>query len=324
MTLEEARYPRIAASDVRSRVAVATARAVSRGARLWRQRGLGTVFLKLNSLRAFQGTECITEFEPNCRFRLPVFEPFWGPTVIGGRPYEPEVVHLLRKLRDLSPTFVDCGANWGYYSVLVTGPSFGYAGGIALEANPTTFERLRENSRLNGDRFTCLQYAVGAESGKRVRLSHTEHHAITQVSTEERDAQGIEVETITLDDALERVNLGTGVRLVLKVDVEGQEIPALEGARRLRSETDHVIVYEDWTSLGYPTTSYLFNEGYALFYVRTDGRCVELSRLEDAYGVIAADGRVSRPCNFVAAKRGGVFFGRLTAWSSSPHASAAD
>lgn len=307
--------PRFVAPDTRSRIAVAAARLVSRGSRLWRQRGLGTIFLKLNALQAFKGTECVVEFLPECRFALPVFEPYWGPTVVGGRPYEPEVVHLFRGVRDLDPAFVDCGANWGYYSVLVTSPAFGYRGAVAIEANPTTFARLRENARLNGDRFACLPFAIGARSDERVRLASTEHHAVAHVV--EGDGQGgVEVETITIDDAIARAGLSDRDRFVVKIDVEGQELNALAGARALRERTDHLIVYEDWASTGFETSAALLAQGYSVFYVRTDGRCRTVGRIEDARPIVAEDGPVSRPCNFGATRPGGAFAARLKEWSA--------
>lgn len=314
MRASATRDPQFTVSDVRSRLAVTTARLVSRSSRLWRQRGLGTIFLKLNALRAFRGTECTVEFERDCRFTLPVFEPYWGPTVVGGRPYEEEVVHVLDGVRDLGATFIDCGANWGYYSVLVTRPGFGYRGGIAIEANPPTFARLRENARVNDERFVCLANAVGARSGERVTLGHTDHHAVAYVRTDGVKG-GVDVETITIDDAIERAGFGDRERFVVKIDVEGQELAALEGARRMRANKDHLIVYEDWTRLGFSTTAALMADGQPIFYVRTDGRCVAIPRIEDALDIIAADGPVSRPCNFVAVKRDGAFHARLTEWA---------
>lgn len=306
--------------DVRSRLVLAAARLIGSGSKLWRQRALGTIFLQLNRVPLLRNTECTIEFERGCLFRLPVFEPYWGPTVVAGRPYEPEVVHLFRELRDLRPTFVDCGANWGFYSVLVTGPTFGYAGSVAIEANPTTFARLRENAHLNEERFVCLPFAIGARSGDRVVLASTEHHAVAHVHapTSGSPARGdlVGVETITLDDAVTRAGLGDRDRFVVKIDVEGQELAALAGASRLRADKDHVFVFEDWASTSFETSAALLRDGYPLFYVRTDGRCCAVPNRDAIAAIAAADGPLSRPCNFVAAKRGGAFHARLEDWAS--------
>ncbi len=303
---------RLVPSGARARLAVSAAQAVSRGSRLWRQRGLGTIFSKLYGLSALRTVECTVEFRPGCVFRLPVFEPYWGPTIVGGRPYEPEVVRLLHDMSDLAPVFVDCGANFGYFSVLVTGPEFRYAGAIAIEANPTTVSRLRENARLNGDRFQCLAFALAARSGETVQLAASEHHAVAHVREHEDEAKGlVDVETVCIDDAVERTGLGGHERYVLKLDVEGQEIAALEGSRKLRAAKDHLVVYEDWADAEFSTTTALLDEGYPVFFVRTDGTCRELTSIAAARSVVAADGEISRACNFAAVKRGGAFHTRL-------------
>jgi FkbM family methyltransferase len=316
--MEGASAERFVAHGARSRLALATARALSASSKLWRQRGLGTIFLTLNGLPLVRDLECTVEFEPGCWFRLPVFEPYWGPTVIGGRPYEPEVVHLLRGVRELAPAFVDCGANWGYYSVLTTSPGLGYRGGVAIEANPATFARLRLNARLNDERFRCLAYAIAARSGERVVLANVEHHAVAHVREGYPGDEGsVEVETITIDDAVRRADLWDRDRLVIKIDVEGQELAALAGARELRARKDHVIVYEDWASTSFSTTAQLVAEGYPIYYVRMDGRCVAVPSVEAARGILASDGRLARPCNLVGPKVGGAFHERLESWSKS-------
>ncbi|MCA9588155.1 MAG: FkbM family methyltransferase [Myxococcales bacterium] len=307
---------RAIASGARSQLALWTARAASRSSRLWRQRGLGTIFLKLQGLRAFRGAECTVEFAPDCFFHLPVFEPYWGPTVIGGRPFEPEVVHLLHAVRELRPVLVDCGANYGYYSVLATGPAYGYAGALAIEANPATYARLRENARLNANRFETQNLALSARSGETVSLSSTEHHAVTHVNVggAAEDGAGpgaVEVTTVTIPDALAKCGLDTAERYVLKLDVEGQEIAALEGSRAWRDGTDHLIVYEDWADSGFETTAALLAEDYPVFFVRKDGRVHRVTSTDEALRVISLDGKVSRSCNFAATKRGGAFEAKL-------------
>lgn len=299
--------------DARSQIALLAARAASRGSRLWRQRGLGTIFLKMHALRAFRGTECTVEFRRGCRFRLPVFEPYWGPTVIGGRPFEPDVERLVYEMRDLRPVLVDCGANYGYYSVLVTGPEHGYAGALAIEANPTTYARLRENARLNDDRFATLNLALSSRSGDTVTLALTEHHAVTHIGASGPASTGaVEVETVTIPDALGRAGLDGARGYVIKLDVEGQEIASLEGARAWRASHDHVVVYEDWSDAGFDTTVVLLDEGYPVFYVTKSGSIRRVTSTEDALRVVSDDGKVGRSSNFAAAKRGGAFEARLS------------
>lgn len=308
--------PRFDAADVRTRVAIGAARIISKSSSLWKQRGLGTIFLKLGRIPMLRDAECNVEFEPDCRFRLPVFEAYWGPTVIGGRPYEPEVVHFLYGMRGLDATFVDCGANWGYYSVLATSSRFGFSSAVAIEASPSTFAHLRENARQNQDRFVCMQYAVSDRSGERMELASAEFHPVAHVrAISDAEPSGTAVETISLDDALLRSGLFERERFVVKLDVEGHEIAALAGAKRLREEKDLALVYEDFANHQFRTTKAVLADGYSVFYVRTDGGCVAVRELSSVLPTIAADGRVARPCNLVATKPGGVFERRLATWA---------
>lgn len=293
-----------------ARLALALARSVSRGARVWQQRGLGTIFLNLARIPVLGAAEALVEFEPGCRFVLPVFEPYWGPTVVGGRPFEPEVVALLRAVGDLAPILVDCGANFGYYSVLATGPGFGFGGAVAIEANPSTFERLRTNARANAERFVCLHRAISDTSDTTVRIASAHSHAVAHVAPR-GEGGGVEVETITVPDALRAAAFEEAENFVLKLDVEGQEGAALAGSAEWRRRSSHLIVFEDWADVRFETAAALLAEGYDVYYLRADGAARQVTDVDAARALVARDGRVTRSCNFAAVRGGGPFASRL-------------
>lgn len=250
------------------------------------------------------------EFEPGCRFVLPVFEPYWGPTVVGGRAFEPEVVSLLASVAELRPVLVDCGANFGYYSVLCTGPRFTFGGAVAIEANATTFARLRMNAAVNADRFVPLHRAISAVSGETVRIASADAHAVAHVA--ERDEPGaVEVETITVPDAVRAAGFDGAEHFVVKLDVEGQEGAALAGSAEWRSRSSHLLVFEDWADARFENAALLLSEGYQVYYVRADGAARRLTSADDARVLVARDGKVSRSCNFAATRAGSAFAPRL-------------
>lgn len=145
------------------------------------------------------------------------------------------LLHVLRR-QDL---FVDVGANVGSYSILA-GKVVG-ARGYAFEPVPATYSRLIENIRLNHLESTvrCLNVAAGRERGVVQFTSDldTENHAVADGETH---GQTIDTEVTTLDEVL----YDEGPTMI-KIDVEGYETPALEGARELlRKESLHTVIME--------------------------------------------------------------------------------
>lgn len=145
------------------------------------------------------------------------------------------LLHLLRP----DDLFVDVGANIGSYSILA-GASAG-ANGLAFEPVPDTWARLEENLRLNHmeNRVTPLNQAVGAEPGQ-VRFScdgDTVNHVLAEGETH---ADSVEVEIVTLDDALRGQS-----PMLIKIDVEGYEWPVVQGASRsLQNPSLRAVILE--------------------------------------------------------------------------------
>lgn len=304
-------------APARRRDALATglARSLGRVSRVWGQRGLGTMFLWLGRAPVLRAARCTVEFEPGALFETAVFEPYWAPTVVAGRPYEPEVRHVLARLRDLDPVFVDCGANHGYWSILASGPALRYGRVLALEASPRTFRALARNAALNGERFALRHAAVAARSGERVRLVAEAHHAVTRIPVAGEIADGPEVTTITIDDALAERGWTRGPYL-LKLDVEGHEIPAVDGAREVCAQ-DHAIVFEDWARGGYRTMRALMERGYRVHYATATGRCVRVATPEAAELQAVAERRVHRAQNLIATPGHGAMSACIEAWSKA-------
>lgn len=306
---------RFTTSDVSSRAAVLVARSVGFASRAWGQKGLGTMYQALGRLPVVGGARCTARIAPDTRFATPVFDPYWGPTILGGRPFEPELGYLLRRLAGAGATFLDCGANFGYWSVIASGPEFDFRHTVAIEPNPSTFARLVENARLNGDRFRCVQRAVCNRTGDTVRLTWSDQHAVSYVD-ERGQAAGVDVQTITLDDLVTELGWDHDPCFVLKIDVEGQEEKTIEGAARLRREHEHLMIVEDfptkrdlWVVQAVPPL------GYELFYVSRRGTCHRVRTSEDVHRLAALDGKSARSCNFVATRPAGAMHDRMAAWA---------
>ncbi len=125
-------------------------------------------------------------------------------------------------------TFVDIGANVGYFTLLAC--TFG-ARVIAYEPTPSVFARLTENVALNGFQADLVNAAVMDEPGTlSLHLSGDDPEANSLFGT---DGQCVHVPAVSLDDDL--AARGIDHVDILKIDAEGAEPFVLDGATRLLS-----------------------------------------------------------------------------------------
>jgi FkbM family methyltransferase len=211
--------------------------------------------------------------DDDCAFEMPYGDAYWSLLLLRNAEYEDDMHGVMEAIAPVDYVFVDCGANYGYWSVLVTGKRLGGHAAVAIEAAPDTFAWLNRNAAANGGRFAAMNRAIGDRSGLRVPLYGAKHEARSVVG--EDGARPIaEVETLALDDLLARPEFAGGRPIVLKLDVEGVEVAALAGAPRML-ERDVLIAYEDHgMDRSHAASAHLAgNLGMRLFaFDRTSGR----------------------------------------------------
>ncbi len=140
------------------------------------------------------------------------------------RLYDREELAILRRLLKPGETFVDAGAHIGVWTV-EAGAAVGKAGRVlSIEPNPTTFAKLKQNLSLNPSltHWESVEAAASASAGT-AALTIEELSDCCSLGS---SPNGVTVKTTTIDHLL----AGSPCH-GLKVDVEGHEIHALEGAR---------------------------------------------------------------------------------------------
>jgi FkbM family methyltransferase len=174
-------------------------------------------------------------------FEFPYGDGYWSKLLNRSYNYEDELELLFKDSVDVDYTLIDCGANYGYWSVLVSSRPFGAHKVIAIEPSSQNFPKLANNSRVNGNRFEAMKCAIGAERGT-ARLSGTKHEAFS-IAGDAADG-GEDVPVIALDNLVSDGKISGDGKYLIKLDVEGVEIEAIKGGARLL-QGDSVILCEE-------------------------------------------------------------------------------
>jgi FkbM family methyltransferase len=175
---------------------------------------------------------------------------------------EPAIQEVLARHLRPSDVFYDLGAGVGFFTLLgarLVGP----AGEVwAFEPDPANAAVLRRNVELNGfPHVRVLEQAVSGQSGEaRLHSSGTASRLVTDRGARPDRDETIPVAVTSVDEVVRE--LGGPAPTLVKFDVEGAELDALEGMRETIAATRPVIVCE--THRTYDAVDRLLRElGYA-------------------------------------------------------------
>lgn len=191
---------------------------------------------------------------------------------------EISVILNISAIINTGDTFVDVGANVGIFSSLLSRyksliPNFDI---YAFEANYDTYIRLVKNAQQHGfhayniaisDREGELEFVEGAVSHVFTTLENASRynftHKLTKVKCERLDKLDIE-----------------GKSIILKIDVEGQEIQVLKGAKLWFDKNRIKAVYIDGFSDTKGVIDFLQSYGFSLWdgqkLIKSDGNIFSL------------------------------------------------
>jgi FkbM family methyltransferase len=174
-------------------------------------------------------------------FEFPYGDGYWSKLLNRSFCYEDELELLFKDSVGVDYTLIDCGANFGYWSVLISSRPYGSHKAIAIEPSSENFAKLKNNAEINGTRFEVMKCAIGAARGT-ARLSGTKHEAFSIAGG--ADSGGEDVTVIALDNLIDDGKVSFGGKYLIKLDVEGVEIEAIKGGTRLL-QGDSVLLCEE-------------------------------------------------------------------------------
>jgi FkbM family methyltransferase len=158
--------------------------------------------------------------------------------------YEPLETRLLLERLKPGQTFVDIGANIGYYSLLAA-RKVGPGGKIfAFEPDPENFKLLQKNIAANGyENVTLIPKAVSDSQGEAKLYLNPKNLGDHRLYDSKDGRAFVTVLKTTLDDVFQSLESGPDF---IKMDIQGAEGGALAGMRDLLKKSPRIILVSEF------------------------------------------------------------------------------
>jgi FkbM family methyltransferase len=167
-------------------------------------------------------------------------------------------LQILKKIsRNKKIFFLDCGANYGFYSLYAASLSKNNKI-LSYEASPNTIEDLENNVKLNNFNNICYKnLAISDVAGKEVVFSESFNDWESSiVHYDYKNKKNLKVKTTTINFELENEDIKDYI-LVIKLDIEGNEFSAIQGGNKIIDKNNPLIIIE--------LSKYNFNNKYFNF-----------------------------------------------------------
>lgn len=251
-----------------------------------------------NAISRVVGQQIATQRVHNFDFSFDLFDPYWNLLLAKNFIYEPEVEAFLRHQLDQKPIFIDCGANYGFWTLFALG-HLDDGDCISIEASPKTFEQLKRNVELNDRHPRLINRAVSSSHDDILSFETSgRNHAGASISGMKKfkNARSTDVRTTDLRSILSE--LPANRPFLIKLDVEGAEIDAIKGLGSLVHDLNITIVYEEVDKFCGVTTflQSLTDQRWRIWNIAPDGSLFEI----DHQSAREIASRASGPTNFVA------------------------
>ena len=191
---------------------------------------------------------------------------FWR----GAGYYEPITRLLIQEIVHPGATFIDVGANIGFYTLVVasTCPD---ASVVCFEPNPGNFALLTKNVQVNALRnVRCEPLAVSNEDTvATLYLTGSHMSASLRAGFDGNVTSTTQVRTVALDSYL--ASFPAATPLVIKVDVEGHEEALFRGMQQTLTRLAPDIIAEVTLSYSSDAMSQLTRSGYRFFQITDQG-----------------------------------------------------
>lgn len=157
---------------------------------------------------------------------------------------EEEMLQIIEKISKYKKVFLlDCGANYGFYSLFVASLSkenriIGY------EASPTTSISFLGNVKLNNyNNILAKNLAISDTPEEYINFNESLNDWESSATHQFFKDRVVKIKTTTIDSELYNENLND-FSLVIKLDIEGNEFNAIQGGINSINKYDPLIIIE--------------------------------------------------------------------------------
>ena len=172
------------------------------------------------------------------------------------------ILSVIKKISDQKKAFLlDCGSNYGFYSFYLASLSSDNQV-LAFEASPKTLASFKANLDLNNFKnINFRNVAISEVFGKSI-IFYESHNDWESSATHNKFKNNkiVNIETTTIDQELSKKDL-SNFAVIIKLDIEGNELNAIEGGK------DSILKYEPLITI--ELSRYNFNnQNYNFDYFR--------------------------------------------------------
>ncbi len=188
--------------------------------------------------------------------------------------YEMDLQAAVQKYCHPGSVVYDIGANIGYISLMFARRSAPDGKVFAFEPLPENFGRLNENVSLNHfqEYITTIQAAIVDSPGTTTFMVHESGamgKAMGSLGREEEYLNSIKVEALAIDDFI--FNRDHPKPDLIKMDIEGGEVLAIDGMQRTLREVRPIILVEIHSHKAFEHLWEAFTEAdYELFFMNAN------------------------------------------------------
>ena len=177
--------------------------------------------------------------------------------------WESWISQLMARIIQPGMTCLDIGANFGYFSLLMSGLAEGSGRTIAVEPNPHLLKFLRATKAINGSPFELVEAALSDDTGEAILTVNEHEYGGGTIKPNELlpGKTQVKVPTISVDQLLE----DKGIKRVdvIKMDVESVEPLVFAGMKKTIQANPQLQVVMEYTPANYEDaegfTRLLFN-----------------------------------------------------------------
>lgn len=187
-----------------------------------------------------------------------------APHLIMDGYWESWITKLLVQTIKPGFTCLDIGANFGYFSILMSELNGETGKTFAIEPNPRIAKLLRSTRFVNGGKFEVIETALSDKKGEAI-LTVTEGElggGTIKQNEMKKDRSQVVVQTITLDELVKEKKIG--IVDIVKIDVEGVEPMVFKGMQETIAANPQIQVIVEYSPSIYEDakkfTDYLFSE----------------------------------------------------------------